>query len=192
VRRNVDHAPATRHRLPDETLDVRAIGPVMLLDDLRAESCGRTPRRRREELRMPDRTIEVDKQTAGRRSHERRPERPGQRLCHDQRTGIVTAVGLQQRSSPAKEPSIGRRYPVAAVFTRDEKRVHRHDRSPLQLGQLAKHLSRAFAPFMAERSEICVSLIEVASFLHFEAVLFVAKQVDRHSNRQVASHGQIE
>jgi hypothetical protein len=32
----------------------------------------------------------------------------------------------------------------------------------------------------------------VAPFLHFEAVSFVANQVDRHPNRQVAPHGQIE
>ena len=76
VRRNVDHAPAARHRLPDETLDLRAIGPVMLLDDLRAERRRRAARRRREELRMTDRAIEVDEQTADGRGSRAAPRRP--------------------------------------------------------------------------------------------------------------------
>jgi len=63
VRRNVDHALAARHRLPHETLDLHAIGPVMLLDHLRAEPRRRAARRRREELRM---TIERLRSTSRR------------------------------------------------------------------------------------------------------------------------------
>ena len=78
MRGNVDHAPAARHRLPDKTLDLHAIWPVVLFDDLRAELRRRAARRRREELRMTDRAIEVDEQTADGRGHERRLEGPGQ------------------------------------------------------------------------------------------------------------------
>jgi predicted acylesterase/phospholipase RssA len=38
----------------------------------------------------------------------------------------------KQRSSPPKQPSIGRRDPVAAVFTGDEKGVDRRDHSPIR------------------------------------------------------------
>jgi hypothetical protein len=96
---------------------------------------------------MTDRTIEIDQQTADGRGHERRPEGTGERPRHDQRTGIVPAVRVQQRSMPPKQPSIGRGYPVAAVFTGDEEGVDRRGRSPEQFGQLAKHLTRALAPF---------------------------------------------
>src|SRR6267378_8660259 len=64
--------------------------------------------------------------------------------------------------------------------------------SPPQLGQVAKHLSRTFAPFVAERGEIGVPYIESPPPLHFEAVPFVANQIDGHAYRQVAAHGRIE
>src|SRR6476660_3363589 len=64
--------------------------------------------------------------------------------------------------------------------------------SPPQLGQVAKHLSRTFAPFVAEGGEIGVPLIEAPPPLHFQAVRFVANQVDGHTHRQVAAHGRIE
>src|SRR6478609_9140806 len=64
--------------------------------------------------------------------------------------------------------------------------------SPPQLGQVAKHLSRTFAPFVAEGGEIGVPLIESPPPLHFQAVPFVANQIDGHTHRQVAAHGRIE
>src|SRR6476646_5469271 len=64
--------------------------------------------------------------------------------------------------------------------------------SPPQLGQVAKHLSRTFAPFVAEGGEIAVPLIESPPPLHFQAVPLVANQVDGHAHRQVAAHGRIE
>src|SRR6185312_9869194 len=64
--------------------------------------------------------------------------------------------------------------------------------SPPQLGQVAKHLPHTFAPFVAERGEIGVPLIESPPPLHFEAVPFVANQVDRHAHRQIAAHSRIE
>src|SRR6478735_8111341 len=64
--------------------------------------------------------------------------------------------------------------------------------SPPQLGQVAKHLSRTFAPFVAERGEIGIPYIESPPPLHFQAVPFVANQVDGHAHRQVAAHGRIE
>src|SRR5882757_6896931 len=64
--------------------------------------------------------------------------------------------------------------------------------SPPQLGQVAKHLPHTFAPFVAELGEIGIPLIESPPPLHFEAVPFVADQVDRHTDRQIAAHGRIE
>ena len=55
---------AARHRLPDETLDLHAIGPVMFVDDLRPGLGRRAAGRRRKELWVADRAIEIDKQTA--------------------------------------------------------------------------------------------------------------------------------
>src|SRR4030095_4554285 len=72
------------------------------------------------------------------------------------------------------------------------ERVDRRGRSPGKLGQMAKHLTRTLAPFMAQCSEIRVATIESTTFLQFEAVSFVANQVDRHAHRQVAAHGRIE
>src|SRR5579859_7482631 len=64
--------------------------------------------------------------------------------------------------------------------------------SPSQLGQVTKHLPRTVAPFVAERGEIGVPYIESPPPLHFEAVPFVANQIDGHADRQVAAHGRIE
>src|SRR5258706_9588195 len=66
------------------------------------------------------------------------------------------------------------------------------DALPLQLGQMTEYLSRAFAPFVAERREIRISVIEPAPHPDLEAVLLIADQVDRHAYRQVAAHGRIE
>jgi hypothetical protein len=51
---------------------------------------------------------------------------------HDQRTGIVPAVGVEQRPLPPKQASIGGRYPIAAVFTGDQEAVSM--RSNLSVG----------------------------------------------------------
>ena len=123
---------------------------------------------------MTDRAIEVDKQTADGREDERRPASPGQCPRHDQRTGIVPAVGVEQRSSLPKQMSIGRGYPVTAVFTGDDEGIDRDDSLPAQLGQLAKHLPGTFAPCTAERGEIGVPVVDSAPHLHFEAVSLVA------------------
>ncbi len=171
-----------RYRLPDETLDLHAIGPVMLFDDLRPGLGRRGAGHRRKKLWVADRAIEIDKQTADSRSHQRRREGTGECLRHDQRPGIVAAVGIQQRPLPPKQRPIGRGYPVTAVFTGDDEGIHRDNPSPLQLGQMAKHLPHAFAPFVAEGGEIGVPLIESPPPLHFEAVPFVANQVDRHAH----------
>src|ERR1700730_3968123 len=106
VRRNVDHAPAARHRFPDQTLDLQAIGQVMLFDDLRAKLRRRAARRDREERRRTDRAIEVDEQSADGRDYQRCPEGPRHCPRHDQRTGIVPTVGVQKRISFAGLRSI--------------------------------------------------------------------------------------
>ena len=192
VRRNVDYPPAARHGLPHAKLNLRAIRPVMLFDNLRAQLRRHAARGRREEIRVANRAIEVDQEATHGRGYDRRPKGLGQRPGYGKRTGIVPAVGVQQRLPPPKEPSIGGRYAVAAVLTGDEEGVDRCDRLPLQFGQLAKYLSRAFAPFVAQRREICVSVVEPPPPPHFEAVSFIANQVDRHTYRQVAAHGRIE
>ena len=109
---------AARHRLPDETLDLHAIGPVILFDDLRRVSAGapRVAAERScgwpiERLRSMSRRLVVEA--------DRRPAGTGECLRHDQRTGVVPAVGIQQRPLSPKQLPIGRGYPVAAVFTSD-------------------------------------------------------------------------
>ena len=80
-----------------------------------------------EQLRVADRAIEIDKQAADGRSYQRRPEGTGECLGHDQRPGIVAAVGIQQRPLFPKQPPIGRGYPVTAVITGDDEGIHRAD-----------------------------------------------------------------
>ena len=123
----MDHALPARYRLPDETLDVHAMGPVMLFDDLRPDLGRRGAGHRRKKLRVADRTIEIDKQAADGRSHQRRRERTGECLGHGQRPGIVAAVGIQQRPLFPKQPLIGRGYPVTAVLTGDDEGIHPAD-----------------------------------------------------------------
>ena len=171
-----------RHRLLDETLDLHAIGPVIPFDDLRAGLGRRAACDRRKKLWVADRAIEIDKQTAGSRRHQRRRKGTGECLRHDQRPGIVATVGIQQRPLPPKQTPIGRGYAVTAMFTGDDEGIHRDNPSPLQIGQMAKHLPHTFAPFVAKGGEIGIPLIESPPPLHFEAVAFVANQVDRHAH----------
>src|SRR4029450_5597786 len=65
-------------------------------------------------------------------------------------------------------------------------------RLPDELRQLAEHLARALAPFVAEGGEIRVAMVEAAPSLYFERVAFVANEVDRHAYREVAAHRRIE
>ena len=171
-----------RYRLPDETLDLHVIGPVMLFDDLRPGLGRRGAGHRRKKLWVADRAIEIDKQTADSGSHQRRREGTGECLRHDQRPGIVATVRIQQRPLPPKQMPIGRGYAVTAVFTADGEGIHRDNPSPAQLGQMAKHLPHTSAPFVTEGGEIGVPLIESPSPLHFEAVPFIANQVDGHAH----------
>src|SRR6476469_2227332 len=119
----MDHAIAARYGLADEPLDLLAMGPVALLDDLCARLGGRATCHRRKELWVTDRAIEIDDQAAHRRRHQRCPPGTGEGLRHDQRSGIPPAVGIQQCPLLLKKPMIGSRYPVAAVFTGDEEDV---------------------------------------------------------------------
>jgi len=153
VLRKVDHAPALRHRLPDEALDERAIGQVVLRDDLRAQRGRCAARRRREKLRMTHRAIEVDEEATDGGTHQRCAKSPGQLPGHDQRTGIIPTVGVEQRSPPPKQRLIGRGYPVAAMFTGYEVAVGRHGRSPVQVAQAAVCPSRSVAPYFPARWE---------------------------------------
>jgi len=118
---------AARHRLPNETLDLHAIGLVMLFDDLRPGLGRRGACHRRKKLWVADRAIEIDKQTADSRSYQRRPVCTGECLRHHQRTGIVATVGIQQRPLFPKQPPIGRGYPVTAVLTGDDEGIHPAD-----------------------------------------------------------------
>ena len=68
---------SARYRLPDETLDLHAIGPVMFVDDLRPGLGRRAACRRRKKLWVANRAVEIDKQTADSRSHEGRREGTG-------------------------------------------------------------------------------------------------------------------
>ena len=171
-----------RCRLPDEALDLHAVGPVMLFDDLCPGLGRRGAGQCRKKLWVANRAIEIDKQTADRRRHKGRREGTGERLRHDQRAGIVATVGIQQRALPPKQRPIGRRHAVTAVFTGDDEGIHRANPSPAQFGQIAEHLPHPFAPFVAEGGEVGIPVIEPPPPLHFEAVPFVANQVDRHAH----------
>ena len=96
--------------------------------DVGAEFRRRGASRRGEELRMTDRAIEIDEQTADGRAHEGCPEGLGQGLRQDQRAGIVPAVRVQPRSLSPKQSSTGRGNPIAAMLTRDEEEVDRRFR----------------------------------------------------------------
>ena len=74
---------------------------------------------------------------------------PRQRVRHYQRTGVIAAMRIEERAPAAKQRPITGRYAVAAVFAGDQKGVDGGGVLPRQFRQLAKHLSRAFAPFVA-------------------------------------------
>ena len=95
-------------------------------------------------------------------------------------------MGVEQLPAAPKPLLIRRGYPIAAVLTGDvkdvdQKRAGRNDRSPLQLGQMTKHLPRTFPPLETERGEIGVVFIKPAAPPHFEAVSLVTHQVYRHA-----------
>ena len=77
---------------------------------------------------MTDRAIEVDEQSADARSSRAAPRRPpASARAMTQRAGVVAAVGVEQCALPPKQGTIGRRDPVAAVFTGDEEGIDRRD-----------------------------------------------------------------
>jgi hypothetical protein len=126
VRRNVDHAMPARH-LPRRDARPACDGAG---NTVRRSAPGSRPARRGSPPKtvwVADRTIEIDKQAADGRSHQRGPTGTGECLGHDQRPGIVAAVAKQRRPSFPKQPPIGRGYAVTAVFTADDEGIHPAD-----------------------------------------------------------------
>ena len=82
MRRDVDRALTSAHGLGDQMLHPRAMGPVMLVDDLGPDLGPGVARCRGEELRMTDRSVQVDEQPTGRRRHQWGPKSLGKFGCH--------------------------------------------------------------------------------------------------------------
>ena len=153
---------------------------------------------------MADGSIQVNEQTAYGGGHQRRCKCRCQRSCHDERAGVEATVGVQQRLMGVKQVAIRRGNPVAAVLASDHEAMNRHSplrvhpsprspracsvASPVQVGQSAEHLSRAFSPLLAERAEIRIPLVEAATHSHFKTVPLIADQIDRHADGQIAAH----
>ena len=72
---------------------------------------------------MADGSIQVNEQTAYGAGYQRRCKCRCQRSCHDERAGIVAAVGVQQRLTAAKQLAIRRGNPVATVFAGDHEAI---------------------------------------------------------------------
>src|SRR6185295_2598077 len=82
----------------------------------------------------------------------------------------------EQRSHRAKDQARREHYaPVEAL------------EAPLRLGQLLEGGPNTLAPLLAQRAEVGIARLEAAALSHLEGVPFVANQVDRHRDRQVAA-----
>ena len=109
--------------LTDEAFNASAIGRVKLRDDgvpldqrQGTEAC-------RKKLRMADRAIEVDQQTADGGAHPPALEGSGQGSGQGQGAGIVTAMRVEPCLLFCKIWAIGRRNAIATVFAGKEKDV---------------------------------------------------------------------
>ena len=123
VGREVDHQAVVRDRLPDKTLGLRAIRLVIVLQYPLTHLGRRFAGRLGMETRMADGSIQVNEQTAYGGGHQRRCKCRCQRSCHDERAGIVAAVGVQQRLMGVKQVAIRRGNPVAAVLAGDHEAI---------------------------------------------------------------------
>ena len=119
----MDDAAVLRNGPRDRVLGLGAIRPVMLFHYLLAYRGGRIAGCFRVQMRVADRPIQVDQQTAYRGRYQRRPQRRRQLLRHDQRTGIIAAVGIQQCLMRVKQILIRRGNPLSTMFAGDQEGV---------------------------------------------------------------------
>ena len=123
VRRDMDHAPTARQRAANQALDFRAIGAVVPFDDARPQLPRRATRRRRPELRMPYRAIEVDHKAADGRGHERRRQRVGPEPSPSPAPRGRIRGGSRARSAAPRNSrryGAGTRLPPCSQVTRKE------------------------------------------------------------------------
>ena len=76
-------------------------------------------------------------------------QRRGQLSRHDQRAGVVPAMRAEQRGVIAKQRSIARRNPVAAMLAGYNEGIARRHKSPGQFGEWAQHLMHSMDPSVA-------------------------------------------
>src|SRR5207344_2510018 len=107
----------------------------------------------------------------------------GQLLRHDERTGIVPSVRVQQLPGIAKQGSICSGDAVPAVLACNQK-LNRRCRwilhrlvdptsLPAQIGKLSEDVARADAPLFAQRGEVGITLVESATHLDLEGIPLV-------------------
>ena len=91
----MDNAAAVCNGLRDSALGFGAIRPVIMFHYLPAHRGGRIAGCFRVEVRVADRSIQVDQQTAYSGRYQRRPQSRRQLLRHHQRAWIIPAMGIQ-------------------------------------------------------------------------------------------------
>ncbi len=157
---------AVGDRCIDRRGDLRAIRPVVLVDDARALSVRQCPRDRREQRAVMLGSVQVDQQARRLAHDQRRVQRLRELPREYQRARIPAAMRVEQRAVRCESLCIAWRDSIAAVFARDDEADvnRRHETSALPRGsrtgvdtwRAARRRSRSIPPSAADGSTTCL------------------------------------
>ena len=106
-------------------------------------------------------------------------------------TGVV--AGQEEwrlpRCAPNREGGV---FAQARAGTRCSFRRRSVSRATRYGWQLPEHLADAIPPFLAQRAEIHIILLEAVTHADFQSVALVTHEVDGHAYRKIAAHGGVK
>src|SRR4030095_4211548 len=189
-----DHAPTAANRFRNQIFRARAVRTIVRGKDDFAFFARERANRFAVQPRMALRAVEVDDKPRNRGGEERRPECRRPLTRQEKGAEIIPTVRLQRRLQASEITAIARRNAIATVLAGDDNAISQVGVAPppLQRGQLPEHRAGAFAPFLAERREVRIALVEAPAHPDDETVAFVADEVARHADGQLASHRGVE
>ena len=126
VHSDVQRAVAVPGLLPDPRLDAVSVRVVQRFEQSHARGWVERPRELREELRMPQRSIQVDQQSGDRTCEQRSSKRSLEALREPQRPMVAAAMASKRRlrGPSSKQTPVLRRDLGATMLARQEDPIH--------------------------------------------------------------------